>query len=208
LLKKFLQIVFWTVIFLGSFYCQQRLSFVMLVAVSVFTIIKNRSQLGFVVYFMLLLGGYWLISNFQTIDLGRYESFKDQSRSEIYDAAVVYLKNNLRYGGIMGFKEHIGKSPHNLFLNSLAYSGIFGSIFMFYIIIVQIKKCLNIKELLSSSVLSFILLGFLSITVNSFTHNTSIVTGDTIFWVMWGAIFAYLKLEYDENDLELDNSLE
>ena len=155
------------------------------------------------IYFILLFGAYWLVSNWGSIDLGRYESFEDQSRIQIYSAAKEYFKNNLLYGGIWGFREYTGKSPHNLFLNSLAYTGIFGSFFMFYIIIIQIRECLNLKELLSSSVLSFILLSYLAIMVNSFTHNMSIVTGDIIFWIMWGAIYAYTRIESDDEYLEL-----
>ena len=203
LFKKVLFLLVWVVVFWGSFCCQQRLSFAMLALVSLFVFINNRSQFGFVIYFILLFGGYRLISNFDAIDLGRYASFEDQSRIQIYYAAKEYFKNNLLYGGIWGFREYIGKSPHNLFLNSLAYSGMFGSIFMFFIIIVQMKECLNIKELLSSSVLSFILLGYLVITVNSFTHNMSIVTGDIVFWIMWGAIYAYTRIEYDDEYFEL-----
>lgn len=204
LLKRTLFLAIWLIVFWGAFCCQQRLAFVSLVFVSLFVFINNRSQFGFVIYFILLLGVYWLVSNFDTIDLGRYESFEDQSRIQIYSAAKEYFKNNLLYGGIWGFREYIGKSPHNLFLNSLAYSGMFGSIFMFYIIIVQIRDCLNIKELFSSSVLSFIMLGYLAITANSFTHNMSIVTGDVVFWIIWGAIFTYTRIEYCDENYESD----
>ena len=205
LFEKVLFLLVWIIVFWGSFCCQQRLSFVILVLVSLFVFINNRSQFGFIIYFILFLGGYWLISNFDTIDLGRYESFEDQSRNQIYYAAKDYFKSNLLYGGIWGFREFSGGlSPHNLFLNSLAYSGIFGSIFMFYIIFAQIKDCLNIKELLSSSVLSFILLGYLAITINSFTHNMSIVTGDIIFWIMWGAIFAYTRMKCEDEYFDSD----
>lgn len=203
LFKKVLFLFNWIIVWGGSFCCQQRLSFALLVLVSLFIFINNRRQFGFMIYFILLLGVYWLVSNFDTIDLGRYQNFEDQSRIQIYSAAKEYFKNNLLYGGIWGFREYIGISPHNLFLNSLAYSGMFGSIFMFYIIIVQIRDCLNIKDLFSSSVLSFIMLGYLAITANSFTHNMSIVTGDIIFWIMWGAIYAYTRIEYDGEYFEL-----
>ena len=201
LFEKVLFLTLWIIVLWGAFCCQQRLSFVMLIFASLLVFISNRSQFGFMIYLILLFGVYWLFSNFETIDLGRYASFEDQSRSHLFDSAKIYLKENLLYGGIWGFREYTGKSPHNLFLNSLLYSGLFGSIFMFYIIIVQIKECLNIKELLSSSVLSFILLSYLAIMVNSFTHNMSIVTGDTIFWIMWGAIYTYTRIECDDEYL-------
>ncbi len=201
ILKKVLLLVVWIFVFLGSFCCQQRLSFLMLLLVSVFIFIKNKSNYGFMIYLILLLGVCWIVGNFDTIELGRYASFEDQGRNRIYDSAKVYLKNNLLYGGIWGFREYAGgSSPHNLLLNSLAYSGVFGSIFMFYIIIVQMRTCLNLKELLSSSALSFILLGYLVITANSLTHNMSIVTGEVIFWIMWGAIFAYTRMECNVED--------
>lgn len=203
LLEKVLFLAVWIIIFWGAFCCQQRLSFVMFLVISFFIFINKREQFGFMISLMLLFGGYWLFSNFETIDLGRYASFEDQSRNHLFDAAKIYLKENLLYGGIWGFREYTGKSPHNLFLNSLLYSGIFGSIFMFFIIIHQIKDCLNIKELLSSSVLSFIMLGYLAITINSFTHNMSIVTGNIIFWIMWGAIYTYTRIKCNDDYFEL-----
>lgn len=193
-INKVFSLVIWALIFYGSFCCQQRLSFVMLIIISAFVFLILKGHFRYLIYILFFIGVNWVVSNFDSIDLGRFASFEDENRKSIYSMGMAYLSDNILFGGISGFREKTGGiSPHNLFINALAYSGIFGALFIFYIVIVQLKRCFNFKVLLKPSVLNIVIMGYLAITANSLTHNSSIVTGDIYFWVMWGAIVALYK---------------
>lgn len=191
-------LVVYVIFIFASFICQQRAPFAAGVFFStclLYKIIKGRYRV--IMIAVLLCLTYYLLSN---MDLGRFEDFgRMGSRTDIYKYSQDYISENLFIGGIEYFRSRYGFSPHNLIYNSIIYGGIFGAIFVFLLLFKQIfligrNIWLNPTSL--AAVFGFVYLGC---TFESWTHNVSIVTGTTIYWVVWSAFLAcvqYKQLEF------------
>lgn len=203
-IKKIISLIPWAVIFYGCFCCQQRSAFIMLLAISIFSFFKYAKQFKFIVYLLIFVGIYWVYSNYTSLELGRYnELFDTSSRDDVYSKGLEFISQNLLLGGIGGFRNYTGGiSPHNLFLNAFAYSGLFGTIFIINILLFQMKTCINLKVLFKGTILSIFILGYLVLTANALTHNGSIITGDCIFLIIWGTVVA-IKEKVHINNIEV-----
>lgn len=203
-IKKIISLIPWAVIFYGCFCCQQRSAFIMLLAISIFSFFKYAKQFKFIVYLLIFVGIYWVYSNYTSLELGRYnELFDISSRDDVYSKGLEFVSQNLLLGGIGSFKNYTGGiSPHNLFLNAFAYSGLFGTIFIINILLIQMKTCINLKVLFKGTILSIFILGYWVLTANALTHNGSIITGDCVFLIIWGTVVA-IKEKVHINNIEV-----
>jgi len=118
-------------------------------------------------------------------------------RDVIYSQTIDYLMDYPLIGGLHRLRAKYGIYPHNLFLNAFIYGGIVGGVAILLIFFWQIKplwKVLRRKIADTNPVCFFAGLAYLANTLNSLTHNRSIVTGDEVIWMLWGLFyFEYLK---------------
>lgn len=127
------------------------------------------------------------------------EGFDNSNRVYILSVAWrVFLSNPM--GGIDAFHARGVMDPHMVFVNAFLYGGIFGGIIVIGIIFSQIIKVLRVllesfRWKKHSSILVVFSIAYFCHTINSFFHNPSLVSGDVMFFVFWGAIIALLEKE-------------
>lgn len=118
-----------------------------------------------------------------------------EERGEISDTALDYILNN-PLGGINEFLTN-GHYPHNILLNAFIYGGFLGGVSIIILLIIQFKivlKSLNWNRVSSHSLFFFAAI-YTCYTLNSLTHNLSLVTGDPTIWIVWGAILSKYELD-------------
>ena len=200
--------------FIGSFLCQQRSPFFLSCIFLVFFVFKLFKRLRFSYKIVLLCVIFLCISyvlplfvEFSAQNDMRYSSIGLEStgREEIYQFAQTYIRQNLLSANIFDFRKIYGYSPHNLIYNMLIYGGVLGFICILISIILQLKKTILsvLKPLKNDNALLFFASGaFLAFTANSLTHNSSIVTGDFLIWVLWGCVYASSQSFIEYNTAE------
>ena len=200
--KHILKFVPFAICFIGSFFCQQRTPFFVNCIFIVFFIIKIFNSLTAKYKVLLLMGVCigvvflipWFIE-FSTQNDMRYLSLGTDStgRDKIYQNAITYINQNYISANIFEFRRIYGHSPHMLIYNMFIYGGIFGFLCLAITLFIQIIKTIKVilTPLTKENSLLFLASGaFLAFTANSITHNTSIVTGDVLVWVLWGYVIA------------------
>ena len=139
----------------------------------------------------------------QLVDINemRYvsEGFSDSSRIGIMSTSWhVFLDNPM--GGIDAYKSLGVLEPHFVFVNAFLYGGLFGGIVVSGIILGQLFLVFKIlfesfRREKHSSILIVFSIAYLCHTLSSCFHNPSLVSGDVMFFVFWGAIIALLETE-------------
>lgn len=113
----------------------------------------------------------------------------EDERGEISQRAIDYLLIN-PMGGIDEFSA-TNHYPHNLFINMFMFGGIFGGIASLFLFFKQLCQSMKIAFSIVTphNVQQFVfVMMFACYTINSLTHNLSIVTGESTMWLLWGAI--------------------
>lgn len=114
------------------------------------------------------------------------EDNSDEPRLMIYSGYISYLLEHPLWGGLNAPYKLLGYRPHNVVLNAFCYAGVLGGGVVLYLIFKQMMLSVgNIKK----NICIGISLGFIAYTLNGMFHNASLVAGDVMLWVMWGAIF-------------------
>lgn len=200
--KHILKFIPFAICFIGSFLCQQRTPFFVNCIFIVFFIIKIFNFLTAKYKVLLLIGVCisvvylipWFIE-FSTQNDMRYSSLGSDStgRDYIYQHAITYIDQNFVSANIFGFRKIYGFSPHMLIYNMFIYGGFLGFLCIAITLFIQLMKTIKVilMPLTKDNSLLFLASGaFLAFTANSITHNTSIVTGDVLVWVLWGYVIA------------------
>lgn len=190
--RVLLFLVIYVVFVFASFVCQQRAPFAAGAFFSICLLYKiTKGYYRIIMIVMLSCFAYYFLYN---MDLGRFEDFDSMgSRTDIYKYSQDYINDNFFIGGIERFRNLYGFSPHNLIYNAIVYSGLFGGFFIFLLLFRQICLiCQNIwlNPISLAAVFGFVYLGC---TFESLTHNVSIVTGTTIYWIIWSAFLACIQ---------------
>lgn len=200
--KTLIKFIPFGICFIGSFLCQQRSPFFINCLFLSFFILKYFKSLSlsykivlFAVIILVISFLLPLFIKFSTQNDMRYSSIglEGMGREEIYQFAETYILENLISANIFDFRKIYGYSPHMLIYNMLIYGGVLGFVFITISLILQLKKTILsvLKPLKKDNALLFFASGaFLVFTANSLTHNSSIVTGDLLIWVLWGCVYA------------------
>ena len=202
------------VCFIGSFMCQQRMAFFINVVFFTYFLINYFKNLDkwrkLLLIINIMLCCFYIIPNFLNFSEQnemRYSTLgvDGTGRERIYDITKDYIDKHLINANIYHFRAINGFSPHILFYNMMIYGGVFGFIFVFVALVIHVNKSIKIifKRFNRSTIIDILiavsLLGFIA---NSLTHNTSIITGDVLYWMLWGGICMLnnnLKKELDIN---------
>lgn len=179
---------------------QQRAAFYIFLVLSVITIfVTRKSQKGFV--FILFFAAIILsIAGDITFDLGRINetSLKEDSRYDLFSQAVDYISKNLMFGGRADFLTQTGKSAHNFILNSLVYSGLFGTIMLILIAGKMVLQSVRVilSDSLSRSYSLFFACALISYISISLFHNESLATGTPVLFILYGLLVVSVNTNF------------
>lgn len=146
------------------------------------------------------------VSYIQTLDVGRLSDSYDTGRNAIYKQAFDFIPEHLFLGGPASFLKIAGLPAHNFFIDGIISAGIIGLI----LLVLYTYKTLK-KVLLSfydyfynkcSIVTVAIALALLSSTLYGFIHNTSVLTGEPILFILWALLLKSLYI--DKNKMSHD----
>lgn len=186
--------------FLASFFAQQRFPFyINIVFLFIFIIkyIKLLSYTNKILYIIIvsILISFiipYFISFSESHDM-RYSvvGMDGGGREGLYHICKEYILQYPFSANIYHLRQLYGFSPHFLIYNMFIYGGFFGFIFLLGILVIHIRKVFNILKLNVSNMnivnmtLAMALLGFIG---NTLTHNSSFVTGDVLYWMIFGGL--------------------
>lgn len=190
-----LSLIMWIVLFYGLFCVQERAGMIAGLFGSglvFYTLFYNRlSTPGkFLTLTVLFIGALYFVGQ---IDLTkytegtRYESFDIDSRENLYKVSRDYLSDNILVANMLDFYEKYGKYPHHLFYNAFIYGSLFGGILMLYVLVLMLIRAVIVLRRKTNDKNCHIVVfacAFLAYTVCSLTHNASILSGDSLGWLL------------------------
>ena len=180
---------YWIVILsslLAIYVTQQRAAFG-LVAVTLFIYLlctlKNASS--WIILIMIIIFAYWGSTN---IDWGRLFENDNTDRQILWQKAVAFISEHTFGGGPVAFQREAGMSSHNLILDALIFSGLFGGICLIFLFLktlaVSIKYILlGICNIKTNYLILFSALSVFNAMIYGLFHNTSYLTGDEVIFI-------------------------
>lgn len=184
------------------FLTQQRAAsylFIMSLSVYLFTLVVKKP--GYLLLLIAILTLIWseISSFFTNEDLGRLVSRQDDARSYMFKYAMEFIPNNFLFGGVSDFTKVTGLSAHNILLDSFIFAGVGGFITLMTF---DIKICLLCARKAFSfingkcSLMTFALvMAMITCTLYGFTHNTSVLTGDVVVFILLALLLKSIQLE-------------
>ena len=152
------------------------------------------------VYALPIVSGYVSSDQFRFGNLeGSYEA-----RTDFINQAFEFLRSN-PCGSIYEYGRTYEFPPHNFILNAFVYAGLFGAPFILLLVIIQLAHiCPILFKRISIDNQFVLLFGYVYVayTLNSLTHNASLVTGDPMFWISWAFVVCYRLKENDKQEFE------
>lgn len=205
---RLLNLLLWLFVMIASFLAQERTGFYVALSLSfvivLCTLYQKMRLIGWLVAIALVLLALVYIPNgmeiLQSGDL-RYAKGVDYSTDRVYliKHSLNYIETNLM-GGYYEYLNLGNQYPHNVFISMFLVGGIFGGIVILYMflnqLIVLIKYMLGTLKKQSFTLAFFVGMMFLAYTMNSFTHNASIVYGTFEFFIFWSALEALKEKEF------------
>lgn len=174
--------------FISLFEIQQRSAFFLfIIAFLVVLIIMNMRRwiyIGGILFCVLFV---WL--GIDDLDWGRIGELDLGGRSSLYSTGWHFVESHWFLGGRFTFLQMSDKSVHNLILNGIIYSGIIGLIIILIIFVRMLIKAVKIiidsKRTITMSIYTILAISLLVYNFMSFTHNTSLITGDLVIWFLY-----------------------
>ena len=211
---SFIRLIPWGIGMIGLYVTQQRAPFFITTALSLYIMFKVMGKntggltliirLAFIV--VAVFGVLYFLAYTSSSEMRYVKGFEDKSRVGLIQKTMEYLSQHILLGGRFHSQSMGVRPPHNLFLNAWLYGGILGLFVIFGITIKQVvlvaKQTIGKQFLMDYSKTIFGLV-FLAYTVNSMVHNQSIVTGDAVIWILWGA-FQEEFVDDDEDEEDED----
>lgn len=160
------------------------------------TLITMTLVLAVAIVFITRLG-----SQFFSFEDTRYvtQGMVDYDKIDQAKNALKWVMSN-PLGGANSFYASGGYYPHNFFANALLYGGIFGGMVLIVIFFAQLVKIGKVfhsymRGKTSSVLLVVLCVAYLCYTINSFSHNYSLVFGGEIIFLLWAMISSLLEKE-------------
>ena len=171
---------------LAVYATQQRTAFG-LVAFSllVYLVCTLKKASSWILLVLLVIFAFWSVTH---IEWGRLLENDNTDRQVLWQKAVAYISEHPLFGGPMAFQRQAGMSSHNIILDALIFSGLFGGMCVIYLFLktlaVSITYLLlgfrNIKE---RYLIIFSALSVLNAMLYGLFHNTSYLTGDEVIFI-------------------------
>ena len=193
--KRHLFLSFWLITIFGLYCVQERAA---LVAGLVFSflfllkIIADTSSSGKKVmisagFLIIIFYMYDHIDINSMVEGSRFESFEIGSRSKIFELSADYCIDHLFDANLFDFYYKTNLYPHNLFYNSIMYGTIIGAIIIFVLMLKILLVAIKIsRKKMTNSNSDYVMFAFalFAYTINTLTHNASIITGDILYWIL------------------------
>lgn len=128
--------------------------------------------------------------------------YTDEGRAGLASKGWRYFIDN-PMGGLDAYRAAGNRDTHSIFVNVFLYGGVFGGLVALVIIVEQLVKIIKIlyqfyrNKCHSLLLITFSIASFCYI-FNSFFHNASLVSGDVMIFLLWGAVNVLLEMEEDE----------
>ena len=190
--------VFLVVIFLT----QQRAAFylyLLSLLISLFTLVARKTWALFMLALLICFLGAQVIDFFVGFDFGRLASGQDDSRSFMFKYAMEFIPEHFLFGGVSDFTRVTGLSAHNIILDSFIFAGVGGFItLMLFDIRVGLLCAKNTFAFVKGrcSLMTFALaMAMTTCTLYGFTHNTSVLTGDVIVFILLALFLKSIQLD-------------
>lgn len=182
------------VVMVAIFLLQQRAAFYLMIIVIAYHLlslfVKKTSRFIIPVAVIIVLVTLFMPSSgADEIELGKLASSDNSSRTSVWTWAFTVFMNNPLFGNIIQYNQHADYSAHNVLIDSLVDSGIFGFIPLLYLYVKTVIDSLQIMFNTKSNyarVISYSVL--ISMGMGMF-HNTSYMTGDVIIFISLGLMF-------------------
>lgn len=118
------------------------------------------------------------------------ESYESDIRGSIWSDCFDFLSNHLLLGGPVSYYAIYTRAPHNYFLNAFINSGLIGGIIAswmyIYVILFSLRKFIHKQP----QVIWVLAAAVLIYSINSLTHNASIISGDTLFFLLYSLLIS------------------
>lgn len=198
------------IVFLCStvFFSQQRLVCILTALFFSLYLIKINKKHFVYILISLQVPFFWYLLanfNFDVERLGRLSDISDDERLRLYAAGLSFIKNNFFFGGVNLFQDYLSTtgfragSAHNIFINAFIYGGVLGAICIITLYLKMLKICFQSISVAIHGKYSWrrILLGaaLSSHLLNSLAHNTSIITGESIIWILYVSLIKTIRFE-------------
>lgn len=187
----------WLFIIVGLFCTQQRAAFLCGIIASVYFfykmhLINFRNFRGAILSIMIIIGCIFMYVKVddlsQLFESSRFSSMTEMGvREYIYKTSYEYISDNLFLANVYEYESLYDVWPHNLIFNAFMYGGFFSALIIMYILIRHMKFAFKsvLHKLSINNVQCCVMgLAFIGYNIVSMTHNLSIVTGDTLYWLL------------------------
>lgn len=191
---------------LALIFLQQRAAFFLVLMFVAYhflkTIVKNPFRFIVPVGIIVILILYVIPSGGGDVELGRLSTSDNSSRTRVWRRAFQVILENPLFGNPARYYQAAEYSAHNMLIDSLIDSGIFGFIPLSILVIKTVKDSAKItlkNNNLYARVFSYCVL--ISMAMGLF-HNTSYLTGDVIIFITLALMFKS-QLFTNRNQLKL-----
>lgn len=199
----------WLIALVALFFVQERTAFYLGIAMSLFlfymlqkTMSGTTRVLSVLFFISALIYLTPIIIDFVSSGNSRYTLGLDATnRDKIYEKAEIFVVDHLFLGGWFYCKEHFYFQPHNILLHAIVRAGFVGLILVITLLAKQVYAVARISIIYRNDIGKFhniaIGLALLAFNVNSFMHNHSVIEGEVLPWLLWGA-FGVKSLEINK----------
>ena len=193
--RSILNTCIWLFLLIGLFCIQQRAAFFIGFLLSFYFLHKLfKGETGWRNYIPYLVVASIIVIAVSTVNLddilsgSRYSTLTELGiRETIYQNSSNYIQSHILDANIYEFENMFEVAPHNLIYNAFMYGGVFAAIVVLFIVckhlIISIPISLQ-KVTADNYMYILVALAFIGYNAISMTHNLSIVTGDTLYWIL------------------------
>ena len=148
-----------------------------------------KKKAGFVLaaLFILLL---FIVIPFviESVDFGRLfeaDKYENDPRQKIWGYCLDFIGEHFMWGGPALFEKTYNLAPHNYFLGAFISSGLLGGVVATYIYIRVLLKSVPLFLGKHSMLVSSLAGAVLIYSAGSLFHNASVISGDTMFYIVY-----------------------
>lgn len=176
----------------ACFMCQERAAMLTLGASVLYLSYKSLHNKVWGILVAMIVCAIVLFSvDFSSIDFGRFQEvgMENNARRGIWSYIGPFMRDNLLFGGAEQFVRMSGHLPHNFFLNAFVFGGLLGGIaviILFFMFLMKGVKSVLLKKTTFAN--SSIALAFLAILAQSLVHNSSIISGDVMTFLLFSLL--------------------
>jgi len=201
-LVRFFAIIIYIIGLLAIFFTQQRAAFYIFVFVLMLYLLATsvKKPIYWALSILVLFFSWsYIESFFSDFDFGRLLNTDNSDRIYIWKVAYDFVPDHIFWGGPVEFQRKAGLSAHNLFFDSIIFSGIGGFItLMIFTIKIGLMCAKTTVEYIKNrcSLMTFSLaMSMTACTLYGFTHNTSVLTGEVIVFILLSLLLKSIQLD-------------